>query len=69
MGSLMSRGAVKKVLLPILLQSWLPLLNHILWKSKLYAMSNLVTLYTIQFIIISNGTDFQMISHGNYYQI
>jgi hypothetical protein len=32
-------------------------------------MSNLVKLYTIQFIIISNGTYFQMISHDNYHQI
>jgi hypothetical protein len=67
----MSGGPVREggVSLPILLQSWLPLLNHILWKIKLYAMSNIVKLYTIQFIIISNGTYFQMISYGNYHQI
>ncbi len=58
-----------EVPLPILLQSWLPLLNHILWKIKLYGMSNLVKLYTNKFIIISNGTYFQIISHGNYHQI
>jgi hypothetical protein len=69
----MSVGPVREgeVSLPILLQNWLPLLNHklVLLKIKLYAMSNLVKLYTIQFIIISNGTFFQMISHGNYHQI
>jgi hypothetical protein len=58
-----------EVSLSILLQSWLSLLNHILWKIKLYAMSNLVKLYTIQFIAISNGTYFQMISKGNYHRI
>jgi hypothetical protein len=41
-----------EVSLSILLQSWLPLLNHILWKIKLYAMSNLEKLYTIKIIII-----------------
>ncbi len=43
-GILMSGGPVREgeVSLPILLQSWLPLLNHILWKIKLYTMSNLV---------------------------
>jgi hypothetical protein len=69
----MSVGPVREgeVALPILLQSWLPLLNHklVLLKIKLYAMPNLVKLYTIQFMIISNGTFFQMISHGNYHQI
>ncbi len=58
-----------EVSLSILLQSWLPLLSHVLWKIKLYAMSNLVKLYTIQFIVISNGTYFQMISQGNYHRI
>jgi hypothetical protein len=41
-----------RVSLPILLQSRQPLLNHIQWEIKLYAMSNLVQLYTIQYIII-----------------
>jgi hypothetical protein len=66
----MSGGPVEGgVSSPILLQSRLPLLNHILWETKLYAMSNLVKLGTIQFIIILNGTYFQMISYGNYHQI
>jgi hypothetical protein len=49
----MSGGSVREgeVSLPILMQSWLPLLNHILWEIKLYAMSYLVKLYTIQYTI------------------
>jgi hypothetical protein len=43
---------VEGVSLPILLQSRLPLLNQILLEIKLYAMSNLVKLYTIHYIII-----------------
>jgi hypothetical protein len=62
----MSGGPLREgeVSLPNLLQSRLPLLNKILWNITLYAVSNLVKLYTIQFIIISNSTYFQMISHG-----
>jgi hypothetical protein len=47
-GSPMSGGPVREgeVLLPILLQSRAPLLNHILWEIELYAVSNLAKLYT-----------------------
>ncbi len=57
-------GGGEGVSLSILLQSRLPLLNQILLEIKLYAMSNLVKLYTIHYIIIWNDTYFQMISHG-----
>jgi hypothetical protein len=67
----MSGGPMREreVLLPILVQSRTPLLNHIQWEIKLYAMSNLAKLYTTQFSIIWNGTYFQMIFHANYHQI
>ncbi len=45
-------GGGEGVSLPILFQSRLPLLNQILLEIKLHAMSNLVKLYTIHYIII-----------------